>query len=193
MDIITDGEKAGPRVLALGTFDGVHRGHQELIRQGRILADQCGAKLRVCTFDRHPLQVVRPEAAPPPLQTPGQQAEIMRRCGVDELRIFSFTPEMANTEPEDFLAMVEGECELAGLVAGWNYRFGRKGRGDAQMLREEGERRGWQVIIVPPVRDEEGAIISSTAIRELLRRGDTEKARQMLGHDEFLNFALESK
>ncbi len=181
MRIIENGERAGARVVALGTFDGTHRGHQELIRQGRTLAERTGAKLRVCAFDRHPLEILRPDAAPARLQTREEQAERMASFGVEELRIIPFTRETADLPPEEFLRNLREECDLRAVVAGWNYTFGRGGRGNAETLRAEGEKHGFQVAIVPPVRTEAGEIISSSAIRERLTRGDAEGAREMLG------------
>ncbi len=183
MKIITTGERAGARVIALGTFDGVHRGHQELIRTGKRLAEEIGAGLRVCTFDRHPLEVLRPEAAPKLLETGEEQAARLASLGADELRVIPFTRDTAETEPGDFLRALETECDVAAAVVGWNYTFGRKGSGTPETLRREGEARGFRTLILPPVRTEEGEIISSTAIRERLTRGDLEGANRMLGYD----------
>ena len=181
MNIITSMEKTGPLVLALGTFDGVHRGHQRLILEGKRLAAEKGARLRVCTFDRHPLEVLRPEAAPGLLTVGKEQAERMMACGVDELQILPFTRETAETEPEAFLKKLRGMCDLQAVVAGWNYSFGRRGRGNAAMLEKDGKTAGYTVHIVPPVRTEAGEIISSSAIREKLLQGKAEEARDMLG------------
>ena len=181
MKIVRTGEAAGPRVIALGTFDGLHRGHRELIRQGLRLAEETGALLRVCTFDRHPLEILRPEAAPRMLQTPEERRETLEALGVAEMRILAFTRDTAETPPEVFLAGLRRECDLRGLVSGWNYTFGRGGEGGPDLLRREGEAHGSRVITVPPVRDEEGEIISSTAIREKLARGDVEGVTRMLG------------
>ena len=181
MKIVTTGEPAGPRVIALGTFDGLHRGHRELIRQGLRLAEETGALLRVCSFDRHPLEILRPQAAPRLLMTLEERAETLAALGVAEMRILAFTRETAETPPEDFLAGLRQECDLRGLVSGWNYSFGRGGKGGPDLLRREGEAHGSRVITVPPVRDEGGEIISSTAIREKLARGDMAGAARMLG------------
>ena len=170
-----------PRVIALGTFDGVHLGHQELISRGKKWAEKHGCQLRVCTFDRHPLEILCPEKAPKLLTTPEEQAEKMKAAGAEEIQVIPFTRETAETEPEDFLAALRSECTLQAVVAGWNYTFGRKGRGNAELLEQDGKKHGYQVEIVPPVRTAAGEIISSTAIREKLVRGDAEGAREMLG------------
>ncbi len=181
MKIIRNSEPAGPRVIALGTFDGVHLGHRELIRRGKELALEEGVPLRVYTFDRHPLEILRPEAAPGRLQTPEEQAERMAEYGVDELRVLAFTRETAETEPGDFLRGLREECRLRAVTAGWNYTFGRGGRGTAELLREDAEAHGYRAVIVPAVRTREGEIISSSAVREKLRRGDVGGAEEMLG------------
>ena len=173
-------EKAGGRVVVLGTFDGVHRGHRELIRQGRILAKELNVPLRVYSFDRHPLEVVRPELAPPLLDTPEEKKEKLEACGADELRVLTFDRKMADMAAEDFLTLLRQECDLLAAVAGWNYTFGRKGNGNAETLRLDGEKMGYKVIIVPPVRTAAGEIISSTAIREKLKAGDIAGAEEML-------------
>jgi len=170
-----------PRVAALGTFDGVHLGHQELIRRGREMAEKTGAQLQVCTFDRHPLEVICPQKAPGLLMTAAERRERMADCGAEELRVIPFTRETADLEPEDFLDLLGRECSLRAVVAGWNYSFGRAGRGDAALLRAEGRKRGFEVLIVPPVRTEAGEIISSSAIRRKLTEGDLDGANAMLG------------
>lgn len=175
--------KTGGRVIALGMFDGVHRGHQELLRQGKIRAEREGVPLRVCTFDRHPLEVIFPDRAPLLLNTPGERETRMAVCGVDELRVMPFDREMADTSPEEFIRMLREEQEIRAVVAGWNYTFGRGGAGTAEMLQEDGKRKGYEVLIVPPVRTQEGEIISSSAIREKLRSGDFDGAAEMLGYD----------
>ena len=182
MKIIRNSNPAGPRVIALGTFDGVHLGHRELIRRSREMARAQGVPLRVYTFDRHPLEILRPEAAPGRLQTPEEQAEMMAECGADELCVIAFTRETAATEPEDFLRRLHAECEIRGIAAGWNYSFGRGGLGNAELLRADAERFGYRAEIVPPVRTPEGEVISSSAIREKLKRGETEAAEEMLGY-----------
>ena len=90
MRVIWHGKTGEERVLALGTFDGVHRGHMELIRTAGRYARERGIPLRVCTFDRHPLEIVRPEAAPALLTTVTEKASLMARTGVDEMLLIRF-------------------------------------------------------------------------------------------------------
>lgn len=182
MRVIWHGKTGEERVLALGTFDGVHRGHMELIRTAGRYARERGIPLRVCTFDRHPLEIVRPEAAPALLTTVTEKASLMARTGVDEMLLIRFRKATAEMEPEDFLAMLRNTARLRGVAAGWNYTFGRGGRGNADMLREDGRRHGYEVLIMPPVTTGDGTVLSSTAIRERIAGGRIPEAEEMLGH-----------
>ena len=182
MRVIWNQEPCGERVLALGTFDGVHRGHQALLEAGRQYARVHGILLRVCSFDRHPMEVLQPDRAPKALGTLQEKAEWMERYGADELQLLHFTREMADMAPEAFLRMLRETVTLRAVAAGWNYTFGKGGKGDAEMLRLDGERNGYDVLIVPPVRTEAGEIISSTLIRKTLQEGKREEAEALLGH-----------
>ena len=113
MRVILDQGPGGARVLALGTFDGVHLGHQALLKAGKEYARTHGIQLRVCSFDRHPLEVLRPEIAPAQLTTAAEKERLMASFGVDELQLLHFTREMADMPPEDFLKMLrESVCEM---------------------------------------------------------------------------------
>ena len=182
MRVIRNGETEEERVLALGTFDGVHRGHQALLEAGKQYAREHGIRLRACSFDRHPLEVLRPETAPKLLTTLPEKAGLMARYGADELQLLRFTREMADLAPEDFLQMLRRTVSLRAVVAGWNYTFGKGGQGDAELLRKDGAAHGYDVIIVPPVMTENGDTISSTLIRRMLREGRMEEAEALMGH-----------
>ena len=182
MKVIWNQEPGGASVLALGTFDGVHRGHQALLDAGKKYARERGILLRACSFDRHPLEVLKPEAAPKLLTTLPEKTALMERYGADELQLLHFTREMADMEPQAFLDMLREMADLKAVVAGWNYSFGRGGKGGAEQLHEDGKKHGYDVLIVPPVKTEDGEILSSTAIRNLLQQGCIRKASAMMGH-----------
>ena len=182
MRIIRDQGPAGERVLALGTFDGMHRGHQALMDAGKRYALEHGILLRVCSFDRHPLEVLRPEIAPKLLTTEAEKEELMTAYGVDELQLMTFTRETADMEPEAFLKMLRETVVLKAVIAGWNYTFGRGGKGNAEMLQEDGKEHGYDVMIIPPVMTGEGEAISSTLVRERLQEGRIEEAGELMGH-----------
>ncbi len=182
MRVIRNLEHAGERVLALGTFDGVHRGHQALLEEGKRYAQDHGILLRACSFNRHPLEVLRPETAPKLLTTITEKTGIMARCGVDELQLLRFTHETADTEPEAFLRRLRETVSLRAVAAGWNYTFGKGGRGNAELLKKDGLENGYDVLIVPPVMTNEGEIISSTLIRGRLQEGRIKEAEALMGH-----------
>ncbi len=181
MQIIRDGNLKTPCVAALGMFDGVHLGHRALLREGRWLADSMGLPLAVCTFEPHPLRVLCPERTPARLTTFGERARLMAACGVDILHVRSFTRALADQPPEDFIAsLVEADRPRA-VVCGYNFTFGREGRGDGSLLTAMGNALGFRVSVVPAVVAE-GAPVSSTRIRGLLEAGQLETANRLLGH-----------
>ena len=154
--------------VALGTFDGVHIGHQALIRRAMELARELGAASVVCTFDRHPLSVLCPERAPRELLTLERKLEKLEALGVDGVLVKPFTAEFAAMEPEAYLATLVEKLRTRAVVAGFNYTFG------------EAVKLGYHAEIVEAVRD--GAdTVSSTLIRRLLTEGETKRAERLLG------------
>ncbi len=183
MKVIWQKETAGVRIVALGTFDGVHRGHRELLDSAIRYARENGILMRVCTFDRHPLEVIRPEFAPKILTTIPERAGLLAQAGADEMALIRFRRKIADMEPEDFLAMLRETVHLRAVAAGWNYTFGRMGRGTADMLREDGKRHGYDVLIQQPVTMEDGTPVSSSVIREKISTGKIREAEELLGHE----------
>lgn len=154
---------AAERRLAVGFFDGVHLGHQAILKG----AD--GA----LTFDVHPLAVLAPDRAPRLLMSLDERVAAIRACGVDEVRVLGFTPELAATEPEAFLDFIR---DFPVVRCGDNWRFGSGGRGDAAFLRA----RGFAVEVVP-YAEWEGSAVSSSRIRAALGEGRVAAAAAMLG------------
>jgi riboflavin kinase/FMN adenylyltransferase len=176
-----------PRALArgcavtLGNFDGVHLGHQGLIRRAIARGRARGLPAVVITFDPHPLRVVRGKDAPPQLISLQHKLECFAGLGVDLTLVLPFTGETAGLSPEDFVRGVLVEClHTRTLVVGYDYAFGRNRRGDASLLAELGEALGFAVEVFPPLRAGNG-IVSSTRVREALLRGDARGAAALLG------------
>ncbi len=160
--------KPWPRRIAIGTFDGVHRGHQAVIK---------GADA-VLTFDPHPLEVIHPSALPKLIMPFGVKRDVIEGLGVRELVVIPFDREFATLSAEDFIEQVLIERLRAESVAvGENFRFGAKAKGDPAMLaaRDEFETR------VVPLVEVDGETVSSTRIRALVAAGDMEGARHCLG------------
>ena len=181
MRIIHDeAEFTGRRaVVALGMFDGVHIGHQALIRRAAELAKRLDAQSVVCTFDRHPLSVLFPEKAPTALLSLEENLAKFERLGADWALAQAFTPEYGATEPAEFLRRLVSDLRVVAVVAGENYTFGAGGRGNAAMIRELADSLGYRAEIVPPVMDGD-VMCSSTLIRRLLAEGETEHAERLL-------------
>lgn len=182
MRVIQKPQNAGERVVALGTFDGVHRGHRALLLTAKQLADELNVPLRVCTFNRHPLEILRPDNPPVMLSTIPEKASQLFSAGVDETELIPFDRSVADLEPEQFLERMHSMIKVRGIVAGWNYSFGKNGRGNADLLREDGKKHGYKVIIVPPTTLEDGTVISSSLVRRSLQDGDMQKVSELLGY-----------
>lgn len=168
-------------VLTVGTFDGVHRGHQavaaEVVRRARA-----GARRSVLvTFDPHPLEVVNPAAAPRLLTLPSERAALLAMLGVDQVAVLPFTVALSQLAPEEFVRRVlRAEFGMAELVLGYDHGFGRGRAGDLATMQALGAADGFAVDVVEPVRDD-GQPISSTVIRAAVAHGRLEQAARWLG------------
>jgi riboflavin kinase/FMN adenylyltransferase len=182
------GENRSETVLTIGNFDGVHVGHQEILREvveRAAAADSRGAQKEllpaVLTFYPHPARVLRPQQAPSLLETIPLRLADFAAMGIGASLVLKFDADLAQESAEDFVKkyLVDTVCARAVLV-GAGFRFGHKQLGDVELLRELGRRWGFEVVIVAPVIDG-GDVVSSTAIREAVRGGRVEDARRMLG------------
>lgn len=170
-----------PLVIAVGTFDGVHLGHQAILRACREMAEAGGGQAAALTFEPHPRRVLEPGSALPLLTPLAQRVALLRRHGADLVAVMRFDRTLASMEPEAFVdSVLRGRLGAKGVVVGFNFTFGRGRRGDARMLRELGERAGLPVRVVPPVRVS-GQVVSSSAVRRLLEEGRAGEARELLG------------
>ncbi len=187
---IRDPAQLEPCVLVLGMFDGVHRGHQALLARGLALAEDAGLPLTVCTFEPHPLEVLRPDLAPRRLTTPVERAALIARCGVDTLAELRFTRALADADPETFLADITRRFRPAAVVCGYNFTFGRNGAGDGALLAARAPALGFAAEIMPAVCVG-GKPVSSTRIRGALAGGDVAEAARLLGHTYSLSGPVE--
>lgn len=174
---------AAGSVVSIGVFDGVHRGHAEVLAVARALADARGLPLVVLTFDPHPMAVVRPGGAPLLVSTLRRRLELLAGAGVDATLVLPFTTQVAAMGPEDFVAQVLVQrLRSAVVVVGEDFRFGHRAAGDVHLLASLGLRHGFDAIGVGPV-GAEGTRWSSTQVRRLGQDGDVAGAREVLGHD----------
>ena len=174
-------------VLALGNFDGLHRGHLKIIdRVKRGAAERCGTPMAM-TFDPHPPRVVRPDKAPPLLMTNAQRVEALRKAGVDGVAFVRFTHEMSQWEPEAFVRdVIAGWLHPAEVWVGGNFLFGRERSGNFSLLRTLGLRYGFRAEQIDPVRYRD-FVVSSTRVRRLITEGRVDEAAALLGHYHFVD------
>src|SRR5262245_39234970 len=174
-------------VLALGNFDGVHRGHRKILDRVRRVANERGATPVVMTFDPHPPRVVRPEKAPPLLMTTAQKLEAIADLGVQGAAIVRFTREMSQWDPETFVrtALVDW-LRVADVWVGANFLFGHDRAGNFSLLRTLGGRYGFKAEKIDPVRYKD-FVVSSTRIRRLISEGRVDEAGALLGHQYFVD------
>jgi len=173
----------GPLFLAIGVFDGVHRGHQAVISTSADHAAASNGTPVVVTFDPHPEKVLRPQAAPHLLSATQHKIALIRALGVEHLLIITFDKQFAATEPEDFVQkLVIHSKPLREICVGHEWSFGKNRRGNLDLLKKLGAKFNFDVVGIPPVKIN-GAVVSSTAIRQAIEKGDLAKAAEMLGRE----------
>ncbi len=167
-------------VVTIGNFDGVHKGHQRLLSLLKDESRSKGLSSIVITFDPHPLKVLM--GNPPPFITPlEQKIELLSSFSPDYILILHFDKKFANLEPEDFVKMYLVDLLSSKVVIiGHDYRFGKGGRGDFELLKRLGQRYEFEVKKINPVTVK-GEIVSSTKIRKLVQEGEVEKVKEFLG------------
>lgn len=188
--------------VAIGAFDGVHRGHQAVIAAASDAAAALGAPLGVVSFDPHPRRWFQPDAAPFRLMTPGQMARAMEPLGVDRLYLLPFDADMAAMSDEAFAREVlagpqaarsaSGHSDGLGIrhaAVGFDFTYGKGRTGSPEGLRRHGEMLGFTVSVADRVDDPDGLKLSSSAVREAVRAGDMQRAAAILGRP----FAIEGE
>ena len=169
-------------VLALGNFDGLHRGHVKIIERIQRGAGERGGTSVVLTFDPHPPRVLRPDKAPPLLMTKAQKLDALARAGVHGAAVVRFTHDMSQWEPERFVRTVLVEwLRVAEVWVGADFLFGRDRSGNFTLLRSLGAQQGFKVEKIDPIRYKD-FIVSSTRIRRLVGEGRVDEAGALLGH-----------
>jgi riboflavin kinase/FMN adenylyltransferase len=168
-------------VATIGNFDGVHLGHQKILRSAAGRARETGRPAVAITFDPHPLKVLHPEQAPRMIQTLAQKEEWIARLGFDAVLVVPFTRDFSLTEPEDFVReFLVSRLAVAEIHVGAHFAFGRGKRGNLKLLERLGTDLGFRAFGVDDVVYE-GRPISSTRIRDAIQAGDVSSARAMLG------------
>jgi riboflavin kinase / FMN adenylyltransferase len=182
-------EDFGPSAVTIGNFDGVHLGHQAILRRLRGLANVNGWKSSALSFDPHPTKIVAPQRTPKLMSTLEQRARWMGEAGVDQVLILPFDMATAQLTPEEFAEdLLARRMGARAVLVGENFRFGCRQAGDVTTLRKLGERLGFAVESVPAVRFR-GQVVSSSSIRSLILSGRIALANRLLGRP----YALEGR
>lgn len=175
------GDHRRPAAVTIGNFDGVHLGHQQILRHLVERAESSNWMSAVLTFFPHPARVLRPEHAPPLLARLDQRIAAFEAAKIDAVLVLRFDRDLAQVSAEDFVQRYLVETMRAkAVMVGGNFRFGHRQAGNVELLRGLGKRWDFQVDVVPPVTID-GIVVSSTAVREAVRDGRMDDARKLLG------------
>ncbi|WP_073256079.1 bifunctional riboflavin kinase/FAD synthetase [Caldanaerovirga acetigignens] len=170
-----------PTACGMGNFDGVHLGHQRLIHELVTRADKEGLESFVVTFEPHPLKILSPKDAPPLITSLEQKKKLIENYGVKNLLLIPFTKKFSQMSYEEFVERILVEKLDAKLVVvGYNFLFGKGGKGTAEELKSIGLQKGFETLIIPPVAVN-GRIVSSTIIRDMIESGNMKEAKALLG------------
>jgi riboflavin kinase / FMN adenylyltransferase len=169
-------------VVTVGTFDGVHRGHRDVLDRLAARASALDLRSVLVTFEPHPLEVVNPAAAPLLLTVGEEKREVLAESGIDYLAVVPFTPILARFSAEEFVSRVlRDRFRMTHLLMGYDHGFGRNREGDVEVLQALGAREGFRVEVIAPVSIGDGRPISSTSIRRAIAGGDLDRATHALG------------
>jgi riboflavin kinase/FMN adenylyltransferase len=167
-------------LLTIGVFDGVHLGHRHLMSKLTELAKKQGLASGVITFSQHPRGVLAPETQLPFLTDIERRTELIKDEGVDEVIPLTFTPELANLTPREFLKLLKKNLKMKGLVVGPDFALGKNREGNADVLRNLSKEMSFSLTVVPPLTID-GEVVSSTAIRQALAEGDMKRVQKLMG------------
>lgn len=175
-------EDARGTVVAVGNFDGVHRGHQAILAAARARADELGTVPAVLTFEPHPRQVFKPDTASFRLSSLRTKTRVMQELGIAHLFVLHFDHAFARQTAAAFIdEILVRDLAARHVVVGAGFRFGHKRAGDVARLRQAGRTHGFGVTALEAVADEQGQVISSSSVRQALREGDPREAARLLG------------
>ncbi len=170
-------------VLTIGNFDGVHKGHLFIFDKVKDRAKAIGGQSAVMTFEPHPIRVVKPGNGPPLITPTKQKLDLISDAGIDVIFCIPFTRQFASISAEDFVQdILVQRLGIKEIVVGYDYTFGFKRQGNISLLQEMGEKLGFKVHVVDPIRLD-NALVSSTSIRELVQEGNLSEAKKLLGRD----------
>ena len=170
--------------LAIGNFDGIHLGHQQIIKKlvrDALKADKCSA---ILSFQPHPRQYFSKDLDPYQIIGERKKKQILKNLGIKDLFLLHFDSSIANLSPSDFITkIIVKQLQVAKLIVGYDFRFGKNREGDTAMLKNYANIHGFDLEIIEPIEDNLiGQVYSSSAIREAIKGGKMEKANKMLGH-----------
>jgi len=173
--------------VVIGNFDGVHRGHQAVLRFALNMAKQSGLKTIMLTFEPHPHAVFIPDSPIFRLSSHKKKAQLAQSFGLDGMISLNFTHDFSNKSPEWFInEVLLGALQVKHVIAGYDFHFGKDRKGSPDFLRAQGEHHDFAVSIVDMKSDQLGNAVSSTRIRQTLEKGDVELANQLLGYRHFV-------
>lgn len=180
-DIRELGGIGGPACLAIGVFDGVHRGHQALIRAVQDAAEKRASIPVVVTFEPHPLKVLRPDNAPAILTSLDHKLLLLDRLGAGHVLVIHFDEVFSRTPPSDFVLNLVAACKPLRLIGvGFRWEFGHRRAGNVSLIEQLGTEHGFDVLELPPVTEDHDHI-SSTRVRQAISDGNLDQAARLLG------------
>ncbi len=166
--------------LTIGVFDGVHPGHQHLIRSLKAKADEAGLISGVITFGWHPKALLDPQTELPYLTSLGERIGLIKELGIDHVIVLSFTKELAELPAREFIDLLKEHLKVKAMVIGPDFALGQGREGTSDVIRVIGEELGFTVDVVSPIKVGD-QVVSSTAIRQALARGEIRNVTQLLG------------
>jgi riboflavin kinase/FMN adenylyltransferase len=178
--IAADDLSVGERVVTIGTFDGVHRGHQRLLARAVERGEELQLPVTGITFEPVPAAVLRPEAFPGRLATAEEKLALLAEAGLDEIVVVPFTPELSRWSPEDFMRWLQEKTGLRELWVGEEFALGKDRAGTVERLTEIGDALGFRVVTVPRLTNG-SEVVSSSQVRAAVMAGDVARARRLLG------------